>query len=82
MRCTDRSQQNGIAMHAPQDGCHWRAIQRKSTDELSGAAFRALNLCGRYVENEHFAKKARGRISIQNEACVSVSHGAYAPEGP
>src|SRR5262245_3234548 len=69
-------------MHAPYDRSHWRGIQRKGTEALGGAAGRALDLRARCIKNEYFVKKARGGISIQNEACVSVSHGSYAPEGP
>ena len=77
----DRPHERATAMAAPQNRSHRRRIQTQGAYGFGRAARVALNLRGRYLEDEDLLEKTCGSVTIQNEMRVIRRHGAH-PEGP
>src|SRR5262249_31501816 len=82
VRCTDRRQENAIAIAASQNCSHWDGIQRQRAHGSGRVACRALKLRCRYLKSEDFLKETCGSIAVEHGGRVVLSHRAYPPEGP
>src|SRR5208337_2540265 len=82
MRRVDHPQEDGRTIAAPQHDSHRGCIVVQRTHRSEQAACVALNIGGRHVSGEDFAKSACGGIAIQNEVQIVLCHRLYPPVGP